>query len=117
MASEETATLAPVGTESAVLGTVSALIVETIGEAYVLDLDIGMDTSFNRDLELESIEFVALSTKLRAEYGDRVDFVAFLADKGVEEIIGLTVGELVAYIEASLAAPDTRFRVTEERDG
>jgi acyl carrier protein len=89
-------------TELAILGTISELIVQIIGEEYVLDLEIGPDTSFNADLELESIEFVALAAKLREHYGDRVDFVAFLADKEVSEIIELTVGELVAYIAASL---------------
>jgi acyl carrier protein len=90
--------------ETTVLSTVSRLIVAIIGEQYVLDLQIGMDTSFNSDLELESIEFVALAAALREHYGERVDFVAFLADKEVGEIIGLRVGELVDYIEASLGA-------------
>jgi acyl carrier protein len=88
-----------------VLATLTGLIVEIVGEEYVLDLDIGPATSFNTDLELESIEFVALSARLREHYGDRVDFVAFIADKEVDEIIALTVGELVDFIEASLRAP------------
>jgi acyl carrier protein len=109
MAPDDLATLTPTlgrrpptAGEAAILGTISRLIVEIIGEEYVLSLDIGPDTSFNSDLELESIEFVALSARLREHYGDRVDFVAFLADKEVGEIIALTVGELVAYIAASL---------------
>jgi acyl carrier protein len=85
-----------------VLATVGRLIVQIIGEQYVLDLEIGMDTSFNADLELESIEFVALAAALREHYGDRVDFVSFLGDKDVDEIIALRVGELVSYIETSL---------------
>jgi acyl carrier protein len=91
------------GTQQQILATISGLLVEIIGEEYVLDLDIGMPTSFNADLELESIEFVALATRLREHYGDRVDFVGFLAGKEVGEIIALTVGELVRYIEASLS--------------
>lgn len=89
-------------TVDGILDTIGRLVVDVIGEEYVLDLDIGMDTSFNADLELESIEFVALAASLRGEYGERVDFVAFLADKEVGEIIALTVGDVVRYIHRSL---------------
>jgi acyl carrier protein len=103
MAPENLATVAPArDAEELILATISQLLVQIIGEEYLLDLDIGMDTSFNTDLELESIEFVALATRLREHYGDRVDFVAYLAGKEVHEIIALTVGELVTYIAASL---------------
>jgi acyl carrier protein len=89
--------------EQRILAQVSRMLVEIIGEEYVLDLDIDMDTSFTEDLELESIEFVTLSTRLAEYYGGEVDFVAFLAAKEVDEIIGMTVGELVSYVAQSLS--------------
>ncbi|MGH3836041.1 MAG: phosphopantetheine-binding protein, partial [Pseudonocardiaceae bacterium] len=64
---------------------------------------IGMSTSFDADLELESIEFVKLATMLTERYGDRVDFVAFLAAKELNEIVEMTVGEVVTYIASRLA--------------
>jgi acyl carrier protein len=100
---------APVS-EQDVLAEVSRMLVEIIGEEYVLDLDIGMDTSFNADLELESIEFVTLSTRLMERYGGAVDFVGFLAGKELDEIIEMTVGELVAFVAAQLAAAGTAER-------
>ena len=81
-----------------ILADVRAMLVEIIGAEYALSLDIGMDTSFDADLELESIEFVKLSTMLAERYGDRVNFVAFLAAKELDEIIDMTVGEVVTYI-------------------
>jgi acyl carrier protein len=84
-----------------VLAELSAMIVEVIGEDYLLDVAITMDTSFQDDLEIESIEFVALSEKLYERY-DKVDFVEWIADKDLDEIIGLRVGELVELIAASL---------------
>jgi acyl carrier protein len=90
-------------TEQRILAQVSRMLVEIIGEEYVLDLDIDMDTSFTEDLELESIEFVTLSTRLAEYYGDAVDFVGFLAGKEVDEIIEMTVGELVSYVAQSLS--------------
>jgi acyl carrier protein len=81
-----------------ILADVRAMVTEIIGTEYALSLDIGMDTSFDADLELESIEFVKLSTMLAERYGDRVNFVAFLAAKELDEIITMTVGEVVTYI-------------------
>jgi acyl carrier protein len=101
MASDDLVTVAD-ATQEAVLATISRLLVEIIGEEYVLALDIGLGTSFNTDLELESIEFVTLAARLRETYGSSVDFVAFLADKEVGEIVALTVGDLVEYTARSL---------------
>ena len=95
---------APAADPGAVLDTVVALITEVIGEDYAVGLEIGMDTTFQEDLELESIEFTALAERLMELYGDRVDFMGWLADKDVDEIIAMTVGELVAHISASIVA-------------
>lgn len=84
--------------EKWILAEVTQMLVEIVGEDYILGLDIGMDTSFNVDLELESIEFVRLSVKLTEHYGERVNFVAFLADKEIDEIIALTVGAVVSHV-------------------
>jgi acyl carrier protein len=86
-----------------ILTEVRAMLTEIIGAEYALSLDIGMDTSFDADLEVESIEFVKLATMLTERYGDRVDFVAFLAAKELDEIIEMTVGEVVTYIAGRLA--------------
>lgn len=90
------------GTASSILDEVRDLLAEVIGEEYVLDLDIELDTEFQADLEIESIEFVALAEKLLDRYGERVDFVAWLADKDIDDIIAMTVGDLVAFIETSI---------------
>ena len=81
-----------------ILAEVRAMLIEIIGSEYALSLEIDMRTSFDADLELESIEFVRLSSMLNERFGDRVDFVDFLANKGFNEIINLTVGEVVSYI-------------------
>lgn len=81
-----------------ILIDVRAMLIEIIGAEYALSLDIGMDASFDADLEVESIEFVRLGTMLTEHYGERIDFVDFLADKGPDEIIDMTVGDVVTYI-------------------
>ena len=79
---------------------IAALVIEVIGDDVLLDIEIGVATSFSKDLEMESIEFVALAEQLQQRYGARVDFTAFLAGLGIDEILALTVGQLAAHIAA-----------------
>jgi len=88
---------------SSVFDEVVCLLIEVVGEDFLLDTEITPDTSFNTDLALESIEFVALSEKLQDHYGARVNLVSFIGDMDVDGIMAITVGQLVAYIESQLA--------------
>ena len=81
-----------------ILRTVEKLVLEIAGDELLLTGPITMATSFNADLELESIEFVALAEKLQQHYGAKVDFVGWISNKELDQIIGLTVGELVEFI-------------------
>lgn len=81
-----------------ILRTVEHLIGEVVGDELALAGPITMTTSFGTDLELESIEFVALAEKLQAHYGAGVDFVGWIAKQELDQIIHLTVGELVEFI-------------------
>jgi acyl carrier protein len=89
-----------------VLEVVQNMLVEVIGPEYTLSLTIELGTSFDTDLELESLEFVALAERLLDHYGGQVDFVAWLATMELDEIIALTVGDLVAFIVASPTGDD-----------
>jgi acyl carrier protein len=73
-----------------------------IGDPDLVHTEITMNTTFGGDLELESIEFVALADRLRTEFGERVNFVAFLAEKNVDDMVSLTVGDVVRYVAARL---------------
>jgi acyl carrier protein len=100
MSTETTAT-----DEAAVLGRLGEMLRELLAEYGLDDAEITMDTTFHDDLELESVDLVALSGQLREHYGDRVNFATFIAERDLDEIIALTVGELVRYIVASLREP------------
>jgi acyl carrier protein len=80
---------------------VSDILIDVIGPEYLLDLEIGIATRFDEDLEIESLEFVALAERLLHHYGGQVDFVAWLATMELDEIIALTVGDLVKFIVTS----------------
>ena len=77
---------------------VRTIIGQVMGEDFISEIEIDADTSFNLDLEVESIEFVALAEELQKLYGEGIDFAAWLATMEVDEIIALTVGELVEFI-------------------
>ncbi len=81
-----------------ILGTVTELITEVVGDELELEAPISLTTSFNKDLELESIEFVALAEQLQDRYGEELDFVDWLSNKELDEIIQLNVGDLVEFI-------------------
>ena len=83
-----------------ILRTVERLVVEVAGDEILLAGPLAMETTFNRDLELESIEFVALAEKLQNHYGAEVDFVGWISKMELDQIIALTVGELVEMINA-----------------
>jgi acyl carrier protein len=89
--------------QNEVLSTVARMIREVIGDEGGLGAPIELETSFNRDLELESIEFVALAEKLRLHYGEKVDFAGWLATMELDRILELRVGELVDFIAKGLA--------------
>lgn len=93
---------AEVLTQDAVLTDVVGMLVEVLGDEFLVEIDIDAATRFNEDLAIESIEFVALAEKLKMRYGTRVDLVAFLADKDIDEIMALTVGQLASYIHLGL---------------
>ncbi len=91
-----------------ILADITRMLAEVIGDDYLLGIDITMETAFSGDLELESIEFVALAGVLKDYYGPAVDFVGFLAEMDVLDIIGLTVGQLVTHIESCLTLAASR---------
>lgn len=86
--------------EVEILEDVRTMIAGIIGQDVDLnDREIALETSFNRDLELESIEFVVLSEQLQNRYGKDIDFAGWLAGKELQDIINLRVGDVVRFIE------------------
>lgn len=68
------------------------------GGSLIEEKPIGMETSFGQDLELESIEFVALGEQLQLHFGPTVNFVGWLSGKELDQILALKVGDLVEFI-------------------
>jgi acyl carrier protein len=86
----------------AIVDDITAILVEVIGDEFLLDVEVTMATTFSHDLELESIEFVAMAEKLQEHYAGRVDLTAFLAGLEIDEILALSVGQLAGHVARSL---------------
>jgi acyl carrier protein len=94
----------PSADEESVLADLTGMLLKILDEYGTEDVEIGMETTFNRDLELESIDLVTLSGLLEEHYGGQVNFAEFLAGMEFDEIIELTAGRLVEYVVAGLGA-------------
>lgn len=88
--------------EAAVFGEIAGMLRAVLEEYAEQDVEITMDTRFHDDLDLESIDLVTLGGRLAARYGERVNFAEFLAGLELEEIIYLTVGQLVTFVAGCL---------------
>lgn len=87
---------------SDILDTVGGFIRNVIGEDYIDDIEIESETTFADDLEMESIEIVEFAEKIREHYGEKVDFAQWISAMELDDIINLTIGEVVDYIKSCL---------------
>ncbi|KPI32408.1 acyl carrier protein familyprotein [Actinobacteria bacterium OV450] len=91
--------------EEAVIADVIGMLQEVLG-GYAFDTRaVGMHTKLTVDLELESIDLVALAGSLEARYGSSINFAHFIADMELDQIIDLTVGQLVTHVMQCVNAP------------
>ena len=86
--------------EQRLLAEVTAMLGHVTGEDAQWLARVGLASGLEGDLGLDSLEMAALGALLRAAYGDRVDLPAFLAGLDIDQIIALTVGDLVGYVAA-----------------
>jgi acyl carrier protein len=94
-----TAKPAAVGPADArLLADLVEMLLDVTGEDGSWAAGITAATCLEGDLHLESVELVALGELLRSRYGDGVDLGAFVAELDIDQIIGLTVGDVLAYV-------------------
>ncbi len=74
-------------------------ITEVIGEEFVEEMDIETTSSFTRDLEMDSIEIVAFSEKVKAHFGEHIDFTGWLSGMDLDQLIHLNLNDIINYIQ------------------
>ncbi|WP_370896071.1 acyl carrier protein [Chryseobacterium gossypii] len=73
-------------------------ITEVIGEEFVEEMNITPESSFTRDLEMDSIEIVSFSEKIKAHFGDQIDFTGWLSSMDLDQLINLDLSMIINYI-------------------
>ncbi len=74
------------------------------------ELEITMESRFQDDLELESIEMIALGDAVKTHYAQLdqnqidVDFAGWLSQLSIEQLMELSVGDLVDWLHGVLNA-------------
>jgi acyl carrier protein len=80
---------------------VEALATAT-GDESLLTGGIDAATRLEGDLGLDSVDLAALAALLRDRYGTAVDLTGHVAGLEIDQIIGLTVADVAAYVTRCL---------------
>jgi acyl carrier protein len=80
-------------------GDLAAALAEATGDESLRSAGLSPGTRLEGDLCLDSLDLVALGAVLRDRYGTAVDLVGFVAGLGIDELIGLTVGDVAGYVD------------------
>ena len=90
----------PASDQAGVLDELRTLLREAAGEDAAWAARIGAHSRIEDDLGLDSVEVAALDQLLRRRYGPRVDLRAYLAGLDLDELLALTVADLVRLVAA-----------------
>jgi acyl carrier protein len=72
------------------------------GDDSLLSAGVGVTTTLEGDLCFDSLDLAALGAVLRDRYGSTLDLVGYAAGLDIDEIIGLTVGDVADYVNRCL---------------
>jgi hypothetical protein len=92
-----------VNTDPLPLRELAGMLREVTGEDERWASRIGPATRIEDDLQLESVELAALGEVVQRRYGARADLSAYLAELDLDQLIALTVGDLLAFLAAATA--------------
>ncbi|MEV6645041.1 acyl carrier protein [Amycolatopsis sp. NPDC051371] len=81
---------------SATFDVVAELLTELVGD--VLGIEITPGTTFHEDLQLESIDLVTFASILAEHFGAEVNLAEYLAEQDLDDVIGLTVGDIARFV-------------------
>ena len=86
------------GTGGGLFDEIVGILLEVTRESAEWAAAITPNARLEVDLGMESIELLALAELLQSRYGDEVDLPAFVAGLDIDQIIGLSVGDLVDFV-------------------
>jgi len=86
------------------VGDMAEALVAATADESLLQAGITNATQLERDLCLDSVDLAALAAVLRDRHGRAVNLTGYVAGLDVDEIIGLTVGDVADYVNRCLLA-------------
>ena len=81
---------------------VAEAIAAATGDESLLSAGINAATRLEGDLRLDSLDLAALSELLRERHGAAVDLAGYVGGLDIDQIIGLTVADVAAYVTGCL---------------
>jgi acyl carrier protein len=75
-----------------------SLLLDVTGEDRAWASRVTPAARIEEDLRLDSIELAALGEALRRRHGPVVDLPGYVAGLSIDDIIGLTVGDVLDYL-------------------
>ena len=88
---------------SEITPAVIGLIDDIVGGIDLLGIEVTAATRFHEDLQLESIDLVTLAGMLTDLYGPQVNLAAHLAEMDLDDVIDMTIGDIVDYVVSCFA--------------
>jgi len=85
--------------QQTIFSTIENFIGDIIGAEFIEEYDIDTTSTLTVDLEMESIEIVELSEKIKKHYGSKVDFTNWMSTLELDQIINLSIQDIINYIE------------------
>ena len=61
--------------DPAIVRDITTVIRKAVAEDWIQEFEIGANTSFNDDLDLESVEFVTIAAGLQQHFGEHIDLI------------------------------------------
>jgi len=82
-----------------IFGKIKELITEVIGEDFIEEYNVNMNSTLTGTLEMESIEIVELSEKIKLFYGQQIGINDWMAKMNLEELVNLAIKDIVNFLE------------------
>ena len=88
--------------DEAIFQELKKFLTEVLGEDVMEFIEVKRESSFIKDLEMDSIQVVAFGELVSDNFGEDVDFAGWLSGIPIHKLLGLKVGDVSAFIAESL---------------
>lgn len=85
--------------QTVVFNDVKEMLTDIIGEEFIEEYTVELESTLTGDLEMESIEIVELAEKVKLKYGSSSDMSEWMAKLSLEQLVSLKIIDIVKYIE------------------